>query len=211
MIWDKEKARKVLLDVGPMAGNYPTQAGEGLLNLASVWSPQQKQKNQVGLKWDLTPMVPLKGVGREMAKRAVTESRAWASSASTHCCPRLKCPGVLLRMETWEHRVGECTAMANMGPYSQGVEAKTHLRTQALLCMWGPMETRRPKRSNGNRERRTQFKSWDWIPQEKLLNFVCTGRFSLRIRKLKEDFKTRNDIFRFIFSKRLLASMWKSD
>ena len=57
----------------------------------------------------------------------------------------------------------------------------------------------------------TQFKSWGWIPQEKFLNFVCIGRFSLKTRKLKEDFKTRNDIFRFIFSKRLLASMWKSD
>ena len=27
-----------------------------------------------------------------------------------------------------------------------------------------------------------------WIPQEKFLNFVCMGRFSLKIRKLKEDF-----------------------
>lgn len=90
----------MILDVGPMAGNYPTQPGEGLLNLASVWAPQQKQKNQVGLKWDLTPMVPLKGVGRRMAKRAVRESRAGASSASTHCFPRLTCLGVLLRMET---------------------------------------------------------------------------------------------------------------
>ena len=27
-----------------------------------------------------------------------------------------------------------------------------------------------------------------WIPKEKFLNFVCMGRFSLKIRKLKEDF-----------------------
>lgn len=90
----------MILDVGPMAGNYPTQPGEGLLNLASVWAPQQKPKNQVGLKWHLTPMVLLKGVGRDMAERAVRESTAGARSASTRCFPRLKCLGVLLRMET---------------------------------------------------------------------------------------------------------------
>lgn len=59
----------MLSDVGPMAGNYPTQAGEGLLNLSSVWAPQQKQKNQVGLKWDLTPMVPLKLWGEKWQKQ----------------------------------------------------------------------------------------------------------------------------------------------
>ena len=28
----------------------------------------------------------------------------------------------------------------------------------------------------------------EWIPQEKFLTFVRMGRFSLKIRKLKEDF-----------------------
>ena len=69
-----------------------TQPGEGLLNLASVWAPQQKPKNQVGLKWHLTPMVPLKGVGRDMTKRAVRESTVGARSASNPLFPKVKMP-----------------------------------------------------------------------------------------------------------------------
>lgn len=75
----------MITDAGLGAGNYPTQPGEGLFNLA-LCVGIKTQKKQAGPKWDLGGA--LTAVGWVWQKE-LFESRAGASRGCTHCCPGL--------------------------------------------------------------------------------------------------------------------------